>query len=143
MIIHQSQVPLRFRSPSLSKSFQIFHFDPEFHILHRLVIHRPSESTRARPDGKPKWACVGTFRISFFSGWVRCCEGRGLLNTSRVAAERHCGYEEEFDTPSSQPRLKIESLSVVVLSAKDSRSMPMARRMERCILDIRVSPVRQ
>ncbi len=40
-------------------------------------------------------------------------------------------------------RLKIALLSVVVLSANDSRSIPIDRKMERCTLDIRVSPFRQ
>ncbi len=70
-----------------------------------------------------------------------------------LLSSRHHDYARVFEfvevqinwlkCPRHYARLKIPLLSVVVLSANDSRSIPIERRMERCTLDIRVSPFRQ
>ena len=54
-----------------------------------------------------------------------------------ILAQRHCR------APAAQARRKIESLSVPVLSANPSVSIPSDRRTLRYMLDILVSPSRQ
>ena len=63
--------------------------------------------------------------------------GRALSTSEAVGNFRagHC--------PWLYTLLKIELLTVPVLSEKDSCSIPIERRMLRCTFDMRVSPFRQ